>query len=313
MSGRDGVLDCVIVGGGPAGLTAATYLGRFLRSVLIVDDGGSRMKTIPLSRNTPGFPDGIAGEDLHARMTAQALKYGAEFSGGLATHIERRDGLFEVTTPGGVRTARTVLLATGVKLDAPEIDRLEDGLARGAIRYCPICDGFEAAARKVAVLGGRRNSLNEAVFLRTYTADVSFVPARGGPLISSDEAAEARRCGVRITSRADSLRLTPEGVSVTYDSGDEETFEIVYPCLGSAPQTQLIEELGVELGESGGVVTDRHQRSSVAGLYVAGDVLDGLDQIASACGQAAIAATAIHNDLPPHARSRSRRIEISEA
>jgi thioredoxin reductase len=150
------VVDSLIVGGGPAGLTAATYLGRFRRSVVIVDDGDSRLKRIPLSRNIPGFPEGVSGRDMHARLMQQAGRYGARLLSGRVAAIAHEDGLFCAETPAGLLRAKTVLLATGVAVADPEIDGLDDAVRLGLIRYCPICDGFEAGGRRIAVLGARR-------------------------------------------------------------------------------------------------------------------------------------------------------------
>jgi thioredoxin reductase (NADPH) len=291
------VRDCVIIGGGPAGLTAATYLGRFRRHVTVIDAGESRLHRIPRTRNVPGFPDGIEGSVLHARMRRQAERYGAGFIADRTTQISLVGGGFIVVGAKELR-CRTVLLATGVAMVEPAIDGLEEAVKRGVVRYCPVCDGFEALDRKIAVLGGRPKSIHEAFFLRTYSGDVTYLPAHAEFGLSIDDANLAASKGIQVERRlAEEIVTTEDGVRISYASGDTATFDVLYPCLGVTPRAELCSPLGVVLSEGGGILTDRHQETAVRGVFAAGDVVEGLDQIASACGQAAVAATAIHNRL----------------
>src|SRR3954471_22069454 len=137
-------LDCLIVGGGPAGLTAAIYLARFHLSIRVIDAGKSRASWIPCTRNHAGFPDGISGQELLERMRTQAQKYGAKITQDRVTKLERDDaeGLFTATWGSGCVQARSVLIATGVTNRSPSMDEElhDEALARGLIRYCPICD-----------------------------------------------------------------------------------------------------------------------------------------------------------------------------
>src|SRR5690606_28176074 len=112
---RGAVFDCLVIGGGPAGLTAAIYLRRFHRDICLVDSGDSRARKIPLSHNFPGFPDGVSGEDLLALMTQQLRNFGGELVPGTVEKLRRRaEGCFEAECAGQTLVARTVLLATGV-------------------------------------------------------------------------------------------------------------------------------------------------------------------------------------------------------
>ena len=173
------ILDCLVVGGGPAGLTAAIYLARFHLDILVVDGGKSRAAWIPCTRNHAGFPEGIEGSELLQRMRAQACKYGAKIETEFVTKLEReaKSGLFTATWGSGEARARSVLLATGVTNRRPPIDEdlHDDALARGLIRYCPICDGFEVTDKKVGVIGSDSHGVAEAVFIRSYTADVTLI------------------------------------------------------------------------------------------------------------------------------------------
>ena len=186
--------DCIVIGGGPAGLTAAIYLARFHLSVAVLEDGRSRAGLIPLTRNHAGFPGGISGPELLGRMRQQAEGFGALILQERAEALARDGGRFRISL--GVRHlhADKVLLATGVRNLRPDIaDSLHDeALARGLLRYCPICDGFEVSDRRLAVLGTGEHALNEAQFLRSYSEDVTLV-APYGPHNFTD--AEQRRLG----------------------------------------------------------------------------------------------------------------------
>jgi thioredoxin reductase (NADPH) len=138
-SGAD-LVDCIVVGAGPGGLTAAVYLARYLREVVVLDDGRSRAKWIPRSHNCPGYPDGIPGPELLDRLRRQAARYGAPMLAGEVEALERRDGRFAAVVGGRTMFARAALLATGVEdVQAPIAD-VADAVRRGLVRHCPACD-----------------------------------------------------------------------------------------------------------------------------------------------------------------------------
>jgi thioredoxin reductase (NADPH) len=288
--------DCAIIGGGPAGLTAATYLGRFKRSVVLIDAGQSRLKRIPLTRNAPGFPDGIAGQELYARLRQQACRYGGVFRSGMIETVAPSPNGFALTLGAETISAKTVLLATGAHLFEPDLPNHDEALSRGLIRYCPICDGYEAQNKRIAVLGGRAGGAAEAHFLRTYSERVTYLwQDEGEPTAAERRAAEA--CGIRVAQAPLKTLRVGGQVEAACGDGAPEAFDVLYPCLGCDPQSALAGAAGAQLSPQGGVTVDMHQQTSIKGFFAAGDVLQGLDQIASACGQAAIAATAIHNAL----------------
>ena len=288
--------DCAIIGGGPAGLTAATYLGRFKRDVVLIDAGASRLKRVPHTRNTPGFPDGIAGADLLARLQDQASRYGALFRAGTIETIERTERGFDLRLGSEHLKAKTVLLATGAHLTEPDLPNLDEALWRGLIRYCPICDGYEAHDKNIAVLGARSGGIAEAHFLRTYSDHVTYLwQGEGEPTGAERNAAEAR--GIRVAQAPVKTLRVAEQVEAVCGDSPPEAFDVLYPCLGCDPQSELARQAGARVSPEGGVIVDALHHTTIKRLYAAGDVLQGLDQIASACGQAAIAAVAIHNAL----------------
>ncbi len=297
----DQVLDCLIVGGGPAGLTAAIYLARFHLDILVVDAGKSRASWIPCSHNHAGFPDGISGKDLLERMRSQACKYGAKVQTEVVTKLERdqESGLFTATWGSGCRQARSVLLATGVTNRRPAMDEdLHDAaMARGLIRYCPICDGYEVTDKKVGVIGSGSHGVAEALFLRGFTADVTLIAPDKSLDLGPEDHARLKMAGIAcVDGPAEAVGVLDEYIVVDTAEG-HYTFDSVYPALGSDTHTQLADQVGARLNDQDCVGIDAHQRTNVPGFYAAGDVVVGLDQISHAMGDGGVAATTIRNDL----------------
>lgn len=291
--------DAAIVGGGPAGLTAAIYLARFRRKVVLFDRDGSRAKLIPRSHNHAGFPEGIAGPDLLARMREQAAKFGAEIRAGDVQTIAADGDGWRLTGEGIDLAARAVILATGVDnrcFDLPPAEH-QAALDAGKLRYCPVCDGYEATDQRIAVIGAETHGVAEALFLRTYSDRVALFTLVENELHEKDRG-DLERAGVpwdpRPVARYD---FSGDTVTLHFADGDSVEIDTVYPALGSEPNIGLFEQLGLRTDADGCIITDDHQRLGLAGLYAAGDIVAGLDQISVAMGQAAVAATALHNDL----------------
>jgi thioredoxin reductase (NADPH) len=293
-------LDCLVVGAGPAGLTAAIYLARFHLNILVVDSGRGRAATIPCTRNHAGYPDGISGAELIERMKEQAQKYGAKILEGTVTRLERdEETLFEAEWGSGPVQALSVLLATGVTNRRPPMDEAlhDEALARGLIRYCPICDGYEVTDKKVGVLGSGHHGVAEAVFLRGYTADVTLIAPDKALKVSSVDRLALDGAGIEtVDGPAEAVAIAEDSITVDTAEG-HFTFDSVYPALGSDVHCQLAEMVGARLNDDGCVGVDAHMRTSVEGVYAAGDLVIGLDQISNAMGQGGIAATTIRNDL----------------
>ncbi|MBY0468652.1 MAG: NAD(P)/FAD-dependent oxidoreductase [Burkholderiaceae bacterium] len=293
----DDVLDCAVVGGGPAGLTAGLYLRRFHRSVRVIDAGDSRAQRIVCSHNYPGFPDGVAGGYLLQRMRQQLLQVGGDLICDTVQKIDRRpDGLFVLALVRGRLMARNVIFCTGVKDRLPTLPGIK--LAEGAdrLRYCPVCDGYEFTGKRIGVLGNSTHGIKEAAFLQHFSQDVWFIEVEGrlDDLVHDVDIAQLPR----VPGVAKAVTVNYErSPAVTMKDGSCHVFDVLYAALGVDPRTQLAISLGIELDDTGTIVTDAHGRTSVSNLFAAGDVASGLDQLTVAVGQAAIAATAIHNSL----------------
>jgi thioredoxin reductase (NADPH) len=291
-------IDCIIVGAGPAGLTAAIYLTRFRRNIMVFDAGHSRAAAIPLTHNYPGFPDGISGKDLLARMHAQAARYGARVTCAKVDRLEKRlDGNFACFYGDEVALGATVLLATGTLDRQPRIPELEEAIRRGYVRHCPICDGYEAHGKKVVMLAGGTKTLSEALFIRHFAEDLTVIAASADDLSDQDRET-LRRADIKvIDDPMVEARVDGSDIVAQCERGEARRFDTLYSMLGGSPRSELARHLGADCDDTGNLVVDAHLHTSISGLYAAGDVVSSLSQISVATGQAAIAATAIHNSL----------------
>ena len=293
-------LDCLIIGGGAAGLTAAVYLGRYRRRALVLDAGESRLAWIPKTRNVPGFPDGIEGDELWRRMQQHAANYGMPTRRTRIAALEKgADGLFMARGADGEWRAPFVILATGARDVQPEIESLDAALQAGHVRFCPVCDGFETQGKRVAVLGKAGHGLRESLFISGFGNEVTWLTMATLEELETPEMGRLREAGVRV---ADSTPRRIEcgkgcGVRVEMADGQVLEFDTLYPALGLITACELATSLGARARENGQLEVDAHQQTTVDGLYVAGDVAVDLNQISVATGHAAIAATAIHNRL----------------
>ena len=299
------VYDTLIIGGGPGGLTAAIYLRRFTRNIVVVDKGNSRACLIPVSHNYPGFPDGVPGSRLLENLSCQLGNYGGEVLHGEVTDLRLEDGAFVgdyIDDDGETHPVRalTVLIATGVADAGLPIENWREAVACGAVRLCPVCDGFDVMDRRIAVVTNETNPVGHALFMRSFSEAVTLFDRGEESTLSDEDRKQVEAAGVRY------IQSPLLGVSMSEDmkpvlntaDGESHEFDVFYPMLGESARSNLASSLGVETAECDKIVVDDHQRTSVPGLYAVGDVVRGLNQIAVAAGQAAIAATTIHNALP---------------
>lgn len=307
MAANGDMLDCLIVGGGPAGLTTGLYLARFKRRFLIVDSGTPRAAWIPTSHNIPMFAEGISGKELLARARANLEQYGECIRGGRVTGLRKQPDRFIVVVEddeGGTSqiAARRVVLATGSVDIEPELPDVPNAVQRGLVRYCPICDGYESRDQKIAVIAYGAHGIGEAVFIaRTYSRDVTLLTL-GQPLdLDAEQRARIDEHGIKVVEAPiESLDMENDRISAVNVGGKEHRFDVLYSALGLQYRSDLALALGAEHDKSGSLIVDSYCQTSVQGLYAAGDIVRGLDQIVVGMGHAAHVATHIHNhcDLP---------------
>ncbi|MFP7723269.1 NAD(P)/FAD-dependent oxidoreductase [Lysobacter sp. A3-1-A15] len=311
----DPVQDALIIGAGPAGLTAATYLCRFHRRIAVVDGGRSRARWIPTSHNCPGFPFGVGGDELLGKLREQARGYGADIEQGRIACLRREPGdgkdggsgaYFVATAEDGRRwKARTVLLATGIVDVMPPVDDLEAAIDRGAVRLCAVCDGYEASDERIAVYGTVDEAVRHAAFLRSFSRSVAALPSEAGE--PSEACARlAREAGIEVLAVPRHIaHVAGNGCRVTFGDGTGLDFETLYPVLGGNAQSGLAVALGAKVDDNEELLVDEKMQTSVEGLYAIGDIVSALNQISVAVGHAAIAATDIHNRLPRNFREQT--------
>ena len=290
------VLDASIIGAGPAGLTAATYLRRFHRDIVVIDGHASRARWIPKSHNIPGFPLGIAGTELLEQLRAQAARYGANILDGRVTSLAREGEHFTLRTSSDTIRTRYVLLATGILDRFPALPGAEEAVLRSLLRICPVCDGFESSGKNIGVISDGEHGQREAEFLLTYSDRITLIHI--GDKLHPAAAHRLHQRGIRtLETKADRLRIETGELRVLEDHAAPVKFDVCYSALGCMPQNRLATGVGAALDDTGALVVDAHQETSVPGLYAAGDVVRGLNQVVVAAAEAAIAATDIHNKL----------------
>ncbi len=294
-------MDCLVIGAGPAGLTAAVYLARFRRAVTVVDGSSSRASWIPVSHNLVGFPDGLSGNDLLGRMRVQATRYGAVIQPGMVSALSALpQGGFEAVVSGTRLRVPRVLLATGGLDVEPELPGVRDAVRRGLVRYCPICDAFEVIGQKVALIAFGPCRVKEALLIRSYTADLTVLTLGRAMEMPDDEWKALHEAGITIDETpVEALSVEGDRIAAWHmRDGTERRYDTIYSALGTRIRSALALELGADADADGALLVDRNQRTSVDGLYAAGDVVSGLSQVSVASGHAAIAATHINRSLP---------------
>jgi thioredoxin reductase (NADPH) len=295
--------DLVIVGGGPAGLTAGIYAVRSGLQSVVVEKGvlGGQIATTPMVENYPGFTQ-VGGKTLVDIMVTHALEYVKIFPGEEVQTIAPGE-VFTVTTTRRRFKARAVLLATGAgnkQLGVPG----EERLAGRGVSYCSTCDGPLFTGKKVLMVGGGDSAVTEALHLHNIGVEVTLVHRReklraqerllvtlhqsGIPVLFNTEVAE-----ISGEARVESARLKNN------QTGEESTLSVagVFIAIGYTPAVELALSLGAELTPDGYIKKDERHRTTVPGVYSAGDVEGGSKQIVTAAGQGSEAALAIFEDL----------------
>lgn len=283
----------IVVGAGPAGLTAAIYLARFNRRCLVLHASDSRASYAPQMLNTPGYPEGVSGAEFLARLRQQAGRAGALIRTFEVEEIRETANGFSAISGMEIVSGKTLLLATGVEDLGPPIAGVAEGVERGIVRLCPVCDGYETTDRHVAVVGEPERCLKEARFLRHFGAVTAILGAQ----LDENNRHDAAKNDISVHDDIADIAFLPTGLRVTCVDGLEMDFDFLYAAYGTIPRAELAAQLQLEQNPEGYLETNQHMRTSRTGVWAAGDVVHSLSQISVACGQAAIAATDIHNFL----------------
>ena len=287
--------DVVIVGGGAAGLSAALVLSRALRRVLVVDAG--RPRNAPAA-HMHGFlsRDGLPPSELLSLGRDEVQRYGGSVLTGTVTGVARAGAGFEVALDDGRRTtARRLLVTTGLRDDLPSVPGLRERFGRDVL-HCPYCHGHEVRGRRLAVLGAPGGSLHQVHLVRQWSDDVVLLPHTAALTEEQHEQLDARGVVVvagevtRVVVEDDVLR----GVEV---AGGLVECDAVFVAPMFVPASDLLASLGCEVDENGFAVVDRTGRTTVDGVWAAGNATNPRAQVVTAAGEGSAAAIALNADL----------------
>ncbi|MFA4964714.1 MAG: thioredoxin-disulfide reductase [Thermoleophilia bacterium] len=294
------IYDVVIVGAGPAGLTAGIYCarGRLKTVILERNMAGGQIALTELVENFPGFPEGISGFDLAERMKRQAVQFGAELReiDAVASLSPRGPGYYTVTTDQGPVVGRTVILAPGVEARRSGIPGEAEFIGRG-VSWCATCDGALYRGRTVAVIGGGDSAVEEGMFLTKFAEKVYLVHRRD-ELRAAEIAQERAFANAKFEFVWDSVprQIVGDQVVEALEVENVKTHERrslpvngVFFYIGQLPNTGFLKGF-VDLDESGYIVTDGLLRTRLPGVFACGDAhANPLKQIAMAVGEGALA------------------------
>jgi thioredoxin reductase (NADPH) len=295
--------DLVIVGGGPAGLTAGIYAARSGLKAVIVEKGilGGQIATTPVVENYPGITQ-VGGKALVDIMVEHALQYSKIFPGEEIQQIQPGDPILVITNRRRFKT-RAVLLATGARyrnLGAPGETRLS---GRG-VSYCSTCDGPLFSGKKVIIVGGGNSAVTEALNLKNINVDVTLVHRRDGLRAQEHllKSLKANNIPVLLNTEVQEIRgdqEVREVILANNKTGEKKTVPVngVFVAIGYDPEVELAKKMGVELTPDGYIKHDGRHRTNIPGIYAAGDVEGGYKQIVIAAGKGSEAALTIFEDL----------------
>lgn len=298
----DIVYDCVIVGGGPAGLTAAIFLGRYRRKVLLLDTGEPRNYA---SRGIHGFLGyhEIAPHELRARGRREAESVGVKLIEARATRVRRSGDCFDVETEQQTYHARRVLLAFGVRDTLPDLPRFREFFGH-SVFHCPDCDGWETRDRRIGVVGKGKSVAGLALKLLQWSDDITIFTDGEDPSLNREQVSKLQAQGIRVEVDPITEMEGDDGElrALHLRSGERVPCDALFFTLGVTPSSRLAEECGCGIrAGTEDIEVDEHQETSVSGVYAAGDLTFGSQLAIKAAAEGAVAAIAINKSLLPPA------------
>lgn len=290
--------DIIVIGGGPAGLTAAVYARRANKSVLVIEKGsfGGQITYSPKVENIPGFAE-VTGNEFAEKLVEQALGLDAEVECAEVLEIKQGD-VKTVVTDSGNFEAKTVIIATGAKHRMLGLDREEEFVGEG-ISFCAVCDGAFYAGQDVAVIGGGNSALQEAVLLSDLAGKVYLVQNLDfltGEQKLQEKIAEKENIEVILGHTVNAVLgdTTLRGIVIADGSGNQKQLDIdgMFVAIGLIPQNEAFGNI-INLDERGYVNADENCITNAEGIFVAGDCrTKKIRQVATAAADGAIAALA---------------------
>ena len=296
--------DIIIVGAGPGGLTAGIYAGRQGTKNLILDRGlaGGIGREVPEMENYPGF-ENISGLELVEKMKVQALKNCELHENENVIEITKNDDDFTVKTDKNAYSSKTIILATGSSHRQLNAKGEEEFKGKG-VSYCATCDGFFFQGRDIIMVGGGNSALQEVLYLNNLGANVTLVHRRDEFRAQKHLQNQIEENDINVIYNATVEEIKGGMLVESVVLKDTQTGELtelpisgVFISVGYIPHTELAQQLGVNLDESGHIIIDKEQKTNIEHVYAIGDVCVGLKQWVVACGEGAVAATSAYHDL----------------
>src|SRR5688572_31496249 len=250
--------DCLIIGGGPAGLSAAIYLGRFLRRTLLIDGGEGRSSFDQVNDNYLGFPEGIRVKDLRKLGQKQAVRFGVEVADCRVERLERGGADFTAHTELGSFVGRTAILCTGVCDIWPEsIPNVLDYVGK-SLFWCITCDGFRAVDKQVVLFGQYDDAATTACQFRVYTQNITFITPPGKLECSNEKIQDMETAGVKTTEGLPiGVEGTPERITaVILEDGRRIPADLMFSLLGVLPNSKLALDVGADVTPAGYIRVD---------------------------------------------------------
>ena len=295
--------DAIIVGGGPAGLTCAIFLGRYQRRVLLIDSGKPRNYA---ARAVHGFlgMHGIDPHELRARGRAEAEAAGVEICECTAEKVEGVGDIFEVHTSAGTFCARRVVLAYGVRDVLPDVPRVEEFYG-GSVFHCPDCDGYEVRGKRVGVIGWGKKVVGLSLKLLQWTDTLTIFTHGHAREFSNEETSKLLAEQINVKEERIVELLGENGIAraAVLEGGERiETDAFFFNC-GVERSCILAENLGCDVeSEAPNIVVDETRQTTVEGVYAVGDLVPGAQLAITSAADGASAAIAINKSLLPPSR-----------
>jgi thioredoxin reductase len=299
----DATYDCLIIGGGPAGLTCAIFLARYRRPVLLIDSGKPRNYA---SRAIHGFlgQHNIAPGDLLTRGRAEAEAAGAEICNGTAERVERVGDIFDVTTSFGVLHARRVVLAYGVRDTLPDIPDIASYYG-GSVFHCADCDGYEVRDKRVGVIGWGKKAAGLALKLLQWTDQLTVFTDGHAREWTDEHHSKLLAHGIGVKDEKVISMIGEDAMvrAAVLSTGEQVAVDAMFFTIGVTRSCTLAEGLGCEVDEERpNIIVDDHKQTSVEGIYAVGDLVPGSQLAITSAADGAIAAIAINKSLLPPSR-----------
>ncbi|MEO8209412.1 MAG: NAD(P)/FAD-dependent oxidoreductase [bacterium] len=289
------MFDCIIIGGGPSGLTCAIYLARFQRSVLLIENGKYRNYA---SQGVHGFLgyDGVKPMTLITAARKEALKYGVTFYKSTVTKLKNKNKFFEVNCDSILYKSKIIVMAYGVRDILPEIEGIEKYYGK-SVYHCPVCDGYEIMNKKVGLTGNPENSIHLALELKQWTENITLFC--GNNVISSYLKKKLEKNKIGVVEKS-ITKLAGDKNSFKYvvlSDGEKINFDAIFFCSNVLMSCKLHEDINCRMDDRNKIQVNKCRQTNIEGAFAIGDIISGPQLVVKSCADGAIAAIEINKKL----------------